>query len=69
MTSTKMTNNVNCMRGSRWAQGVRTHTPFINLENVIGFLRNTDPDPIGNHKFIKPAFNVGPSSTRQQNAI
>ena len=34
----------------------------------IGFLSNTDPDPL---KFTatKSAFNVGPSSARQRNAI
>ena len=35
----------------------------------IGFLRNTGPDPMENHKATKPAFNVGPQSTRQGNAI
>ena len=69
MTSTKVTNNVNCMRGSRGARGVRTPTPRDRLKKTIGYLRNTDPDPLGNHKFIKQAFNVGPSSTRQQTAI
>ena len=27
------------------------------------------PDPLKNHKATKPAFNVGPSSAHQQNAI
>ena len=35
----------------------------------IGFLSNTAPDPLENHKDTKPAFNVGPSSACQQNAI
>ena len=35
----------------------------------IGFPCNTGPDPLKNHKATKPAFNVGPSSARQQNAI
>ena len=54
------------MRGSR---GVRTphppstHTPLKNHKN-IGFPSNTE-----NHEATKPAFNVGPSSARQQNAI
>ena len=34
-----------------------------------GFLRNTGPDSLENHKATKPAFNVGPSSARQRNAI
>ena len=35
----------------------------------IGFLSNTDPDPLKNHKTTKQAFNVGPSSARQRNAM
>ena len=35
----------------------------------IGFLCNTGPDPLKNHKATEPAFNVGQSSARQQNAI
>ena len=35
----------------------------------IGFLSNTGPDPLKNHKATKPAFNVGPPSARQRNAI
>ena len=31
----------------------------------IGFLTNSDPDPLKNHKATEPAFNVGPSSARQ----
>ena len=30
---------------------------------------NTGPDPLKNHKATKPAFNVGPSSASQRNAI
>ena len=54
------------MRGSRGGQGVRT--PLKNHKN-IGFLSNTGSDPLKNHKATKPAFNVGPSSVRQRNAI
>ena len=32
----------------------------------IGFLSNTGPDPLKNHKATEPAFNFGPISTRQQ---
>ena len=42
-------------------QGVRT--PLKNHKN-IGFLSNTGPDPLENHKATKPAFNVGPSTAR-----
>ena len=57
------------MRGSiegGGGQGVRT--PLENHKN-IGFLSNTGPDPLKNHKATKPAFNVGPSSAFQRNAI
>ena len=47
-------------------QGVRT-TP--EKSQNIGFLSNAGPDPLKNHKATKPAFNVGPSSARQRNAI
>ena len=33
-----------------------------------GFLSNTGPDLLKNHKATKPAFNVGSSSTRQGSA-
>ena len=35
----------------------------------IGFVSNTGPDLLKNHKDNKPAFNVGPSSARRRNAI
>ena len=46
--------------------GIRT--TLKNHKN-IGFLSNTGPDPLKNHKATKPAFNVGPPSARQRNAI
>ena len=39
------------------------------ISKNIGFLRNTGPNSLQNHKATKPAFNVGPSSARQRNAI
>ena len=42
--------------------------PLKNYKH-IGFLSNTGPDPMKNHKATKPAFNVRPSSARQRNAI
>ena len=36
--------------------GVRT--PLKNHKN-IGFLSNTSPDPLKNHKATKPAFSLG----------
>ena len=35
----------------------------------IWFHSNIGPDPLKNHKATEPAFNVGPSSARQRNAI
>ena len=43
-------------------------SPLENHKN-IGFLGNTGPDPLKNHKSTKPAFNVWPSSARLRNAI
>ena len=51
-----------------WGQGVWTPRPKKNHKN-IGFLSNTGPDPLENHKATKPAFIVGSLSVRQQNAI
>ena len=31
----------------------------------IGFLSNTGPDPLKNHKATKPAFNAGPPLAHQ----
>ena len=42
--------------------------PLKNHKNK-GFLSNSGLDPMKNYKATKPAFNVGPSSARQQNAI
>ena len=47
-------------------QGVQT--PLKNHKNM-GFLSNTGLDPLKNHKATEPAFNVRPSSARQQNTI
>ena len=35
--------------------------PTLKNHKNIGFLSNTGPDPLKNHKAAKPAFNVGPS--------
>ena len=61
-----------------WELWVRTHTriqrgdvgsdPHEKHQN-IGFLINTGPNPLKNHKATKPEFNNGPSSVRQRNAI
>ena len=43
--------------------------PPLKNYKAIELLSNTDPDPLENHKATKPAFNVGPSSAHQRNAI
>ena len=43
--------------------------PPLKNHKSIGFLSKTGPDPLKNHKATKPAFSVGPSLTRQRNAI
>ena len=48
------------MRKTRGGTGGPTST-LENHKN-IGFLSNTGPDPLKNHKATKPAFNVGLSS-------
>ena len=44
-------------------QGVRS--PSLKNHKNIGFLCNTGPDPLNNHK----ATNVGPSSACQRNVM
>ena len=39
-----------------------------NYKN-IGFLSNTGPDPLKNHKATRPAFSDGQPSSRQRSAI
>ena len=43
--------------------------PTLKNHKNIGLLSNTSPDPLKNHKATKTAFNVGPLSARQRNAI
>ena len=43
--------------------------PLLENHKNIGFLSNTGPDPLKNHKATKPAFNFGPLSARQRNAV
>ena len=51
----------------RIQRGDRGPDPPEKSQN-IGFLSNTGPDPLKNHKATKPEFNVG-SSARQRNVI
>ena len=48
--------------------GDRGSGPPENHKN-IGFLCNTGPGPLKNHKATKPAFNVGLSLARWRNAM
>ena len=43
--------------------------PSLKNHKNIGFLSNTGPDTLKNHKATKPEFNAGPSSANQRNAI
>ena len=43
--------------------------PHMEKHKAIGFLINTDLDPMENEKSTKPAFKVGPPSARQRNTI
>ena len=63
-----------CMLGSREGgggrgQGVRTIPPPVKNHGNIGFLSNTGPEPLENHKATKPAFNVGPPLVRQRGPL
>ena len=53
---------------ARIQRGGADPPPPENHKN-IGFLSNTGPDHLTNDKAAKPAYNVRPSSARQQNAI
>ena len=55
-------------RGGGGGGGRGSGPPLKNHKN-IGFLSNTGPDPLKNHKATKPAFSVVPLSAHQRNAI
>ena len=59
--------NKQLMRRSRG--GDRGSGPPLKVLKIIGLLSNTGQDPLKNHKATKPAFNVGPSSGHQRNAV
>ena len=47
------------MGGSRGGTGgPDTTPPPVKNHKNIGFLSNTDPEPLENHKATKPTFNV-----------
>ena len=54
-------------RIQRGGKGLRA--PALKNHKNIGFLCNTGPDPLKNHKATNPAFNVEPPSACQGNAI
>ena len=56
------------LKHGRIPRGDRGPEPPENHKH-IGFLCNTGPDPLKNHKATKPAFNFGPASAHQRNAI
>ena len=53
-----------------WVQRARDRgfRPLTNYK-ATGFLSNSGQDPLKNHYTTKPAFDVGPSSAHQRNAI
>ena len=53
----------------RIQKGDRGSRPLLKNHKNIDFLSNSGTNPLKNHKFTKPTFNVVPSSTRQRNAI
>ena len=57
------------MCGSRGGGGRGSGSLHLKNHKNIGFLSNTGLDSLKNQKATKPAFNVGPSSTRQRNTI
>ena len=59
---------VSCADQEGGGGGQEVQTPLKNHKN-IGFLSNTGPYPLNNHKATKPAFNVGPSLAHQRNTI
>ena len=52
----------------REAGGLDNPNPLEN-HKAIGFLSNTDSDPLKNHKTTEPAFSVGTLKACEQNAI
>ena len=58
------------MRGSKGGGGGgRGSGLSLEKHKAIGFLINTGLGPMENRKATKAAFNVGPPSARQRNAI
>ena len=56
------------IRGSRGGQGVRSSP--LNNHKTIGVFSDTGPESLKKkHKAAKSAFNVGPSTAHQRNAI
>ena len=53
----------------RIQRGTWGSRPPLKITKNIGFLSNSGPDPLKNHKATKPVFNVGLLLARQQNAI
>ena len=56
-------------RGYRGGGGGRGSGPHMKNNKNIGFLSNTGPTPLKNHKATKPTFNVGPALALKQNTI
>ena len=61
----RLWDNARIQRGDTWV-GI---PPMKNKKKNIGFLSNTGPDPLKNHKATKPAITDGLSLALQQNVI
>ena len=53
-------------RGGGGGQRVKT-APHMKKTKKIGFLSNSVPDPMEDHKATKPAFNFEPQSALERN--
>ena len=56
-------------RIQRGGGGRGSGPPHPEKSQNVGVSSNTGPDPLNNRKATKPAFNIGPPSARQRNAI
>ena len=50
-------------------EGGQGSGPLLKNHKNIGFLSNTGPEPLKNHKATKPAFYVEPSFARHRNGV
>ena len=66
MTNARKFSIMTIMRGSRGGDRGSRPPPEKKKHKNIGFLSNTGPDPLENHKATKPVFIVGPTSATSE---